>query len=402
MPIFEYKALHVGGKTKTGILDADSAKDARNKLRVQGIHVTSLREMEGSRNKKSFFPKFFRTKSLSDLAMVTRQLATLLESGIPLRESISALIDQVEDKGLQTAFRDIREQITAGKSFAKCLGDHSEYFNNLYVNMVNAGEAAGNIDVVLKKLADYLQAQNRMKGKVGAALAYPIVMMFIGFAVVIFLMTFVVPKIQGVLKGQGKALPLPTLILTTASDFCAQWWWAIIIVVIGTIMVLKLFIATTKGKKLYDQFCLSLPIMGLLFKKQAVSRFAVTLSTLLQSGLPALDALRIVRDIVDNVIMAETIDDVRTAIMDGGDIATPLRKSKVFPPVVGYMMAIGEKSGQLETILTKIAEAYDQEIDITTQKITSIIEPLMIVALSVVVGFIVLAIIMPIMEMSQL
>lgn len=402
MPIFEYKALNPNGKLKTGVLDADSAKEARNKLRAQGIHVTSLKELEGGERKRRFFPQFSRRKNLSDLAIVTRQLATLMQSGIQLLESLGVLIDQVEDRGMQNAFRDIREKISSGKSFAKSLADHPQYFNNLYVNMVAAGEAAGNVDVVLKKLADYLQAQSRMQGKIAAALAYPIVMVFIGIAVVIFLMVFVVPKIQQVLLQQKKALPLPTEILIAVSGFLASWWWALLIIVIVLAILIKTFISTQKGKKIYHHFCLSLPILGMLFKKQAVSRFAVTLSTLLQSGLPALEAMRIVRDIVDNVLMAETIDQVRTTIMEGGEIASTLRKSKVFPPVVGYMMSIGEKSGQLDSILTKIAEAYDQEIEITTQKVTAILEPLMIVSLSVVVGFIVLSIVMPMMQMSQL
>lgn len=401
MPIFEYKALSSNGKNKTGFIDADTAKDARNKLRAQGNHVTALRELQGNAKKKNIF-LFRRKQNPLDLAMVTRQLATLMESGIPLRESISALIDQIEDKNMQTTFRDIREQITSGKSFAKALGEHPHYFNHLYVNMVNAGEAAGNLDVVLKKLADYLQAQSKMQGKIGAALAYPMIMVIIGACVVFFLMTFVVPKIQGVLTQQNKELPLPTQILVMGSDFCTSWWWAILIAIIGLVIAYRSIIKTPWGKRKYDTIKFKLPVVGLLFKKQAVSRFAVTLSTLLQSGIPALEALKIVRDIVDNIVMAETIDEVQRTIMEGGEIATPLRKSKVFPSVVGYMMSIGEKTGQLETILRKIAETYDDEIEITTQKVTSILEPLMIVAISGVVGFIVLAIIMPIMEMSNL
>ena len=402
MPIYEYKALSKGGKTKTGILDADTAKDARNKLRAEGIHVVSLHEIKGVRKKSNFIPNLFARKNVSDLAMTTRQMATLLESGIPLRESIGAMIDQVEDKNLQTTFRDVREKITSGKSFAEALSDHPFYFNDLYVNMVKAGEASGTIDAVLKKLADFLQAQSRMQGKVSAALAYPIVMMFIGAGVVLFLMTFVIPKIQKVLSGQGKALPLPTQIMVTLSNLCVSWWWAMILGVVVLVIAFKMAINTTKGRRIYDLTRISLPVMGMLFKKQAVSRFAVTLSTLLQSGLTALDSLKIVRNIVDNVIMAETIDEVQKTIIEGGQIAEPMRRSKVFPPVVGYMMSIGEKTGQLDTILTKIAEAYDEEIEITTQKVTAILEPLMIVVLSAIVGFIVLSIILPIMDMSKL
>ena len=181
--------------------------------------------------------------------MVTRQMATLIESGIPLRESIGAMIDQVEDKALQTTFRDLREKITSGKSFAEALSDHPFYFNDLYVNMVKAGEASGTIDAVLKKLADFLQAQSRMQGKVSAALAYPIVMMFIGAGVVLFLMTFVIPKIQKVLSSQKKTLPLPTQIMVSLSNFCVNWWWAMILGAIVMVIAFKMAINTEKGRK---------------------------------------------------------------------------------------------------------------------------------------------------------
>ena len=401
MPIYEYKALAKGGKTKTGILDADTAKSARDKLRSQGIHVVAISEIQGTR-KKSFLPNFLAKKNVSELAMVTRQLATLMESGIPLRESIGALIDQVEDRYMQTAFRDIREKITSGKSFADALAQHPFYFSNLYVNMIRAGETAGNLDVILHKLANYLQAQSRMRGKVSAALAYPLVMMFIGTAVVIFLMTFVIPKLKSVLMAQGKELPLPTFIMVQLSSFIINYWYLLLFGVIGIFVLFKLFLKTSWGKRQFDLAMISMPILGTLFKKQAVSRFAVTFSTLLQSGIPALDCLRILREVVDNAIMAETIDDVAKTIIDGGDIATPLRKSKAFPTLVGYMISVGEKAGRLEEILTKIAEAYDEEVEVSTQKVTSLMEPIMIVLLSSVVGFIVLSIILPIMKMNQL
>jgi general secretion pathway protein F len=400
MPIYEYRALGKDGKSKTGILDADTPKDARNKLRGQGIHVIALVEIQGVKQSRRL--PFFGRRNLADLAMVTRQLATLLESGIQLREAIGALIEQIEDRSLQTAYRDIREKITGGKSFADALGDHPFYFNPLYVNMVRAGEAAGTLDAILNKVADYLQAQTRMQGKISAALAYPLVMVVIGTGVVIFLMTFVVPKITNVLLSQGKTLPLPTEILVAISNFLLNWWWLLLGVAISLYIAYRLVKATTWGKRQYDLFMISLPVLGILFKKQAVSRFAITFSTLLQSGIPALECLHILRNVVDNEIMAETLDEVSKTIIEGGEIAAPLRRSKVFPPLVGYMIAVGEKAGRLEPILTKIAEAYDEEIEVTSQKVTSLLEPLMIVTLAAIVGFIVLSIILPIMELSQI
>lgn len=402
MPIYEYRALRKDGKTKTGILDADTPKDARNKLRAEGIHVVSLVEIQGSRKVRRFLPSFLVRHNVADLAMVTRQLATLLESGIQLREGLGALIDQIEDRHLQTTFRDIREKITGGKAFAEALAEHPLYFNDLYVNMVKAGEAAGTLDNILNKLADYLQMQNRMQGKISAALAYPVVMIFIGTGVVIFLMTFVVPKIIEVLKSQNKTPPLPTQILVAISGFMVSWWFLLLGGAIGLYILFRFVVATHWGKRRYHSFLLSLPVLGQLFRKQSVSRFAITFSTLLRSGIPALDCLKILRDIVDNIIMAETVDEVAHTIMEGGDIATTLRKSKVFPPLVGYMIAIGEKSGRLEPILAKIAEAYDEEIEVTTQKVTSLLEPILIVGLAAVVGFIVLSIVLPIMDMGRI
>jgi general secretion pathway protein F len=224
MPVYEYKALGKKGSTRTGIIDADTPRDARNKLRIEGIHVVSIKEIESRRRQSHILPRFLARRNISDLAMVTRQMATLIESGIQLREAIGALIDQVEDRHLQTTFRDLREKITSGKSFADALADHPFYFNPLYVNMVRAGEAAGNLETILNKIADYLQAQSRMQGKISAALAYPIVMMIIGILVVIFLMTFVVPKIQVVLEQQKQQLPLPTQILANTSHFIMDWW----------------------------------------------------------------------------------------------------------------------------------------------------------------------------------
>ena len=401
MPIYEYKALGKEGKNKTGILDADTAKDARVKLRNQGIHVISLVEIDAANKKKGWLPNFAR-RNVSDMAMITRQLATLLESGIQLREAIGALVEQIDDKSLQATFRDIREKITGGKSFADALAEHSFYFNELYVNMVRAGEAAGTLDAILNRVADYLQSQSRMQGKIAAALAYPIVMVVIGIGVVTFLMTFVVPKITGVLLAQGKTLPLSTQFLMKVSEFLGNWWWALILGAIAILIGIKMVKATVWGRRRYDLLMISLPILGLLFKKQAVSRFAITFSTLLQSGIPVIDCLRILRNVVDNAIMAETLDEVAKTIIEGGEIATALRKSKAFPPLVGYMIAVGEKTGRMEPILTKIASSYDEEIEITTQKVTSLLEPIMIVSLAVIVGFIVLSIIQPIMELSQL
>lgn len=402
MPTYEYKALAKSGQIKRGLIDADSPKDARDKLRAERIHVVDLKMIsKGKSASKSKTRSAGKIKPM-ELAMITRQLATLIESDIKLREAISVMIDQIEEKNLQIVFRDLREKITAGTTFADALAQHSQIFGDLYVHMVRAGEAAGNLDGILNQLADYLQKQSRMKGKVSAALAYPIMMTFIGGAVVIFLVTFVVPKIRGAIESQGKELPVPTKMLIFMSDFFINWWWLVLILSVAAIIGFKNFISRPYGRRAFDGFCLNLPIFGMLFKKQSVSRFAVTFATLLQSGLPALESLRIVRNVVDNKVMEETLDEVEKNVIDGNGISLAIRKSDVFPSVVGYMISVGEQSGNLDKVLSKIAVAYDEEVELTTQKVTSLLEPIMIVLLSGVIGFIVLAIIMPIMQMSKM
>ncbi|BBM81757.1 type II secretion system inner membrane protein GspF [Candidatus Uabimicrobium amorphum] len=402
MPIYEYKALGKSGQIKRGLIDADSPKDARDKLRMDRIHVMDLKVMNKKKSASGSKGRSGKKIKPMELAMITRQLATLIESDIKLREAISVLIDQIEDKSVQIVFRDIREKITAGTTFADALAQHAHVFPELYIHMVRAGEAAGNLDTILNQLANYLQAQSRMKGKVSAALAYPMMMSLIGVVVVIFLVTFVVPKIRRAIESQGAELPVPTKILIFLSDFFINWWWLVLGIVIALAIAFKSFISSQSGRRAFDRFCLSLPIFGILFKKQSVSRFAVTFSTLLQSGLPALESLRIVRNVVDNKVMEETLDEVEKNIIDGNGISVAIRKSDVFPSVVGYMISVGEQSGNLDKVLVKIASAYDEEVEITTQKVTSLLEPIMIVSLSAIVGFIVLAIIMPIMQMSQL
>ncbi len=329
-------------------------------------------------------------------------MATLLKAGIPLAEALRMVIEQSPDKKIESAFRDIREKITQGVPFADALLHHPAYFDDLYVNMVKAGEAAGNLDGVLNRLAEYLQRQAQIRNKVAAALAYPMVMMVIGVVIVIILMTFVVPKIMQVIEQSKQTLPLLTRILLAGSQFLVNYW----LLVVGAILGLALLHRALMRKKEYrygvDKFKLRVPIIGDLVRKAAVSRFAVSTSTLLKSGVPVLEALVIVKDIVGNEVMARVLDTVHDRIIEGTDIATPIKKSGVFPPVVGYMIAVGEQSGQLEEMLDRVAEAYDEEVEVTTEKVTSLLEPILIVFMAAVVGFIVLSIMQPILKISDI
>ncbi|MHC4936354.1 MAG: type II secretion system inner membrane protein GspF [Planctomycetota bacterium] len=405
MPIFQYEAIDAKGRTKKGTVDADTARDAREKLRKQQIRVVEMERLDASgRPKKGEKAKLRleRKVNVRELAILTRQFSTLLGSGVHLSEALNVLVEQIQDRHLEVVYRDLREKIVSGSGLADALSFHPNYFSDLYINMVRAGEASGNLDEVLARLADYLQKQANLRGKIAAAMTYPAVMVFVGFGVVVFLMTYVVPRITGILQSKDNVLPAPTVILMTASDLFKEYWWFGLIALVAAYIFAKLAIATEKGRLLFDTFILKIPVIGTLLQKSAISRFTVTLSTLLKSGLPALDALSIVSKVVNNALLSRVISQVAERILEGADIATPLRKSKMFPPMVGYMIAVGEQSGELENILDRISETYEEEIDLAVQRLTALIEPVIIVGLAVVVGFIIMAVLLPLLQFDSL
>lgn len=404
MPTFQYQALDLKGDAKKGTIDADTARDAREKLRRRELRVTDMRQLQagpGKREKQSEL-KLVRKVKLRDLAMLTRQLSTLLRSGVHLSESLQVLVDQIQDRRTELILRAVREKVVSGAGLAEALSFHPTHFSDLYVNMVRAGEASGNLDAVLHRLADYLQAQASLRGKVSAALTYPAVMVLVGLAVVIFLMSYVVPRITSILEDRGEVLPAPTVILMAVSYFFKNYWWLALIVLLGVMIGVRMFHATQKGRYTIDRTMLSMPILGTLFKKQAIARFSITLSTLLKSGLPALESLNIVSRVANNAVLSQVIEQVAERIVEGADIATPLRRSKIFPPMVAYMVAVGEQSGELEVILDRISEAYEEEIDLAIQRMTSLIEPIIIVFLAAIVGFIIMAVLLPLLQFSNL
>lgn len=408
MPVYQYKALKDDGSADAGVIDADSPRDARTKLKNRKLFVTDLLAVGGAvaggGPGRRVQPPWWHRRKIQDLALTTRQLGTLLASGIPMMGAMSAIIEQAEDRWLKAILLDVRERVAQGATLSDALAGHPKYFNDLYVNMVRAGEASGNLDRVLAKLADYLQEQHRLRARIMAALTYPIIMVIIGMIVVSVLLGFVVPKILDVLQkeGRGEALPLPTEILIGISGLVQHYWWLGLAGLGGLFLAYKATVKSGGGRLWIDTTKLGLPIFGNLLRKSAIARFATTLATLLESGLPILDALNVVKRVVGNALLSQTIDQVREKVVEGADIATPLKASKVFPPVVGYMISVGEESGQLEDLLKRVAESYDEEVEIAAQKMTSLLEPLMIVVMAVVVGFIVMAILLPILQMSNI
>jgi general secretion pathway protein F len=414
MAVFVYKGFDTAGNSTSGIIDADSPRLARVKLRKTGIFPTDLSEerqqgayaqqggvLEGALRRQFTLRQIFGRVTESDKAIVTRQLATLIGAGIPVVEALTALIDQIENPRIQVAISQVRQRVNEGASLADAMAQHPRVFSPLYVNMIRAGEAGGALEVVLERLADYLESQVRLRNRVSAAMVYPMVMSVMAVLFIGVLVTFVVPKLTDVFTSLNQPLPLATVILVKISDFMKVWWWVLAILAILAYSAFRRWRQGEKGRPAWDAFLLRVPVLGKLVRTVAVARFSKTLATLLSSGIPLIRALEIVRNIVDNAVLENALDRARESITEGASIAQPLRASGQFPPLLTHMIAIGEKSGELEAMLGKVAEAYDNEVETTIAKLTSWLEPVMILIMAGVVGTIIVSILIPIFNINQ-
>ncbi len=405
MPVFEYKALDASGKSVAGIVDADTAKEARQKLRMENLYTTSVAEAEESVALTSDVQvrKILQRIKRKDVAAATRQMATLLRSGMPLVQSLTAIIEQLEGHPLQKPMLEIRERVNSGSSFAEALADHPKLFSNLYVGMVRAGESAGALETILQRLAEYLEKSEKQRNRIRSIMVYPVVMLVVGGGVLTFLMTYVVPMLTQLFVEMKRDLPLPTQILIAMSDFVRSYKMLFMVaaLVIG-IVALKRYIRKEKGRLAYDSFRLKLPVLGTLVRKTCMVRFSRTLGTLVAGGVPLLQALEIVREVVGNAVIGKTLEEARDNIARGQTISDPLKKSGQFPPIVTHMIAVGEASGNLEEMLFSVADAYEDEVETSITGLTSLLEPLIIIVMGVVVGFIVLSILLPIFDMNKL
>ena len=376
---------------------------ARTKLRTQQIFPVDIRE-EISKTQVAEDPlaKLFVRVRAQDISILTRQLATLLEAGTPLVSALDAIIEQTENHAVKKIISQVREEIKEGRSFADALDKHRKVFSDLYVNMIRAGEESGALEGVLLRLADFTENQILLKNRIRAALAYPIIMTIIGAGVMIFLLTFVIPTVTQVFAEMGQTLPLPTRILMAISNLFKGYWWLIIIGLIFLIVGLRRYLQTPKGALRWDRVKLRLPLFGGIILRGAVARFARTLATLLQGGLPILNSLEIVKTVVNNQLLAQAIEETKAEVREGEGIAPSLKRSGLFPAIVTHMIATGEASGNLEEMLAKVADAYEAEVETKVTALTSILEPLIILAMGIVVGFIVISILLPIFEMNQL
>ena len=405
MPVYQYKALDASGKALSGIVDADSAKEARQKLRMQSLYTTSIAEAEKEVTLSSEVQvrKVLRRIRRKDVSTATRQLATLLRSGMPVVQSFSAIIEQLEGQPLQKVMLEIREKVNSGSTFADALADHPKLFSTLYVGMVRAGESAGALETILQRLAEYLEKTDKQRNRIRSIMAYPIVMLFVGGAVLTFLMTYVVPTLIKLFTEMNRDLPLPTQILIAVSGFVRSYKMLIVIGgIVAAFVAFKRYIRTEAGRLRYDAFRLRIPVLGTLVRKSCMVRFARTLGTLVAGGVPLLQALVIVRDIVGNTVIGKALDDAKDNIARGQTIADPLKNSGHFPPIVTHMVAVGEASGNLEEMLFNVADAYEDEVETAISSLTSLLEPMIIVVMGVIVGFIVLSVLLPIFDMNKL
>ena len=403
MPTFEYLALDVKGKQTRGSIAAESAAAARKQLRTRRLHTTKLKPVsESTQQKKWNFHRAFGSRRRHILLDFTRQLGTMIEADIKLTESLGILITQGRDEKFSQIVQNIRDQVIAGDSFADAIEAYKEWFDPIYIAMIRVGEVTGNLARPLNLLADYMARRQRLETKIKAALTYPAILMVICIFVVIILMTFVVPRITEIIISANKSIPLVTSILIGFSKVLIHWWWAIILGVILSVWMFRRSLATTRGRTMFDQFIIKAPIIGEVMRLSIVARFTSTLAALIRSGLPMADCLSVVAKVTGNSVMSVAVERARERIIAGADIATPLRESKVVDPTVAHMISVGERTGELEKMLLTIAESNEESTDIIVQRLSSIIEPVIIVIMAVLVGFIIYGTLMPIFEMAKI
>ena len=406
MPVYEYTALDIKGKTISGIIDADSSRTARQKLRTSKIFPVSIEEVHDTskiKTKKSFsFKDSFSRVRPYEISMMTKQLATLLGAGLPLVSAMDALISQIRSQTFKKMLAKIKDSIVEGNSFARSLSLFPGTFSSLYINMVKAGETSGALDVVLDRLADITEKQEALKNRIRAAMAYPVLMSLIGMLVLFFLLTFIVPNITSIFSEMNQTLPAPTLFLIKISGIFKNYWWMIFIVLTAILFALNSIRKTVKGRYFFDKTKLLLPRFGILAKKIAVARFSRTLGSLLDNGVPMLSSLEIVKNIVDNALISDAIEAASKEVGRGQGLGPALAGTKMFPDLTIQMILVGEQSGKLEAMLDKIADVFENEVENSIMSMTSLLEPVMILIMAVIVGFIVLSICLPIFEMSTL
>jgi general secretion pathway protein F len=409
VPVYAYKGVTAAGRKTKGHLDAESPRSARARLRRDGVFITELEEGRRSDAARSpastgrfavSLPSFQRVSGL-DLALMTRQLSTLIGAGIPLVSALRALTDQVENAKLKGVLGNVRDRVNEGAALADAMAAGGGVFPDLYIGMVRAGEAGGALETVLERLADYLESQVRLRNKVSSILIYPTVMFLFACVVVGALVTVVLPQITELLASLNQPLPFYTRWIIALSNFARSFWWAIGLGGLGVFLTLRTLVRTRRGRDTWDRLQLRLPLIGRVVRLVAISRFTRTLATLLAGGLPITRALDASRDVADNAVLGRAIDRARESITEGQSVAQPLRASGEFPPLVTHMIEVGERSGELEAMLGKVADTYDEQVETTVTRLTALLEPLLILVMVGIVIVIILATLVPLLNVTS-
>ena len=402
MPIFEYKGLTKDGKNTKGIIDSENLRAARQKLKKDGIFVVSIEDRKKSSNKKSSSKVKTGSVPVKDLSLMTRQLATLIKANIPLVDALTAVSEQVENHILSEAIADCKNMVNEGHSLHKALSKYPSVFSNIFISMAEAGEMSGTLDVILLRLAEFTETQADLRQRVSSAMTYPIIMLVVITLVIFGLFTSVLPKILSIFESfPDISLPWYTQAIASISQVFVNQWYIFAGFIVGSVFLFMNWKNSTEGKKSWDGISIKLPLVGEIIKMVAIARFTRTLSTLLAGGVPMLNALDIVRNVVDNHVIALAIDEARSNISEGESIAGPLKKSNLFPPLVVHMVNIGEKTGELENMLTLVADAYDFQVKSKIDSITSLLNPIMTLLIGAVVFIIVISIIVPMFELTS-
>lgn len=403
MPIYAYKGLDRSGKEVKNTINVESIMAAKQRVKAMGVMLIDIHEQraQGTSGGGSLLKIGSGSVGVDDLAMMTRQLATLIKAKIQIVEALGALTDQVENATLRLILSDLKQKVNGGASLAKALTDHPKVFNSVYINMVEAGEASGTLEIVLLRLADFTESQVRLKNKIRGAMTYPIIMGVFGFVMMNVIFIFVIPQIAKIFISMKRELPLITQICIWISQFLQSYWWLVIASIIALIFGSRKYVSTMKGQAQWHALQLRLPILGVLVKMINVSRFCSTLGTLLNSGVPILTAMTIVKNLIPNVHMKDAVEKARLSVSEGASITGPLIQSGYFPPLVTHMIRLGERSGELEPMLKIISENYEDQVQSRISGLTSVLEPIMMICLGGAIGFIVFAVVIPMMNLNS-
>ncbi|MDO8885585.1 type II secretion system F family protein [Candidatus Oleimmundimicrobium sp.] len=398
---FTYKARDKQGKLITGALEGDNQMAVSAKLKQMGYIVIHISEKAESSSFSQILKRFKQVKS-TEITVFSRQFATMINAGLSLTKCLAILTEQTENEVLSEVIDKVRKDVEGGNSLSDALAKYPKVFHGIFINMVKAGEAGGVLDDVLLRVADHYEREGNLHRKIKSAMAYPMAVFSFSVVLMFVMITFVVPIFKGMFDQMGAQLPLPTMVLLSISNFVQNFWYLVIVGAIGVIYAIKKFINTERGRFLSDSLKLKLPVFGELTKKIAISKFSRTLGTLLSSGVPILGALDIVADTSGNAIIARDIKEAGVSIKEGETISKPLSKSKVFPPMVVQMIAVGEETGVLDGMLQKIADFYDEEVSATVDTMTSLIEPFMLLGIGLMIGGMLIALYMPMFQVVLL